>query len=70
MAYLFYICKAAIPLRVIVIALQEMGHPQPTNPVVTYHSTAEGLINKTMTPNRAKTYESRTNWLKCKEAQR
>ena len=47
-----------------------MGHPQPKTPAVTDNSTAEDLINKTMTPNRAKTYDFRTNWVKCKEAQR
>ena len=45
--------KAAIPLR---IALEEMGHQQSRTTVVTDNSTAEGLVNKTMTPNRAKTY--------------
>ena len=46
-----------------------MGHPQPKTPAVTDNSTAEGLINKTMTPDRAKTYDFRTNWVKCREAQ-
>ena len=64
---LFYNCKDAIPLR---LALEEMGHPQPKTTTVTDSSTAEGLINKTMTPNRAKTYDFTTNWLKCREAQR
>ena len=62
---LFYNCKAAIPLR---IALKEMGHPQPKTTVVTDNSTAEGLVNKTMTPNIAKTYDFRTNWVTCREA--
>ena len=66
-AALFYNCKAAIPLR---IALQEMGHPQPSTPVITDNSTAEGLINRTMIPKRAKSYDLRFNWLKCREAQR
>ena len=66
MASLFYNCKATISLR---IALEEMGHPQPKTTVVTDNSTAEGLVNKTMTPNRAKTYDFRTNWVKCREAQ-
>lgn len=66
-ASLYYNCKNAIPLR---RALQEMGHPQPPTPAITDNSTAEGLINKTMTPSRAKTYDQRTNWLKCREAQK
>ena len=63
---LFLNCKAAIPLR---IALEEMGHPQPRTPVVTDNSSAEGLINKTMIPKRAKAHDMRFNWLKCREAQ-
>ena len=66
-ASLFYNCKAAIPLR---LALEEMGHPQPQTPAVTDNSTAEGLLNKTMVPNRAKSYDLRLNWLKCREAQK
>ena len=61
-ASLYYNCKNAITLR---RALTEMGHPQPPTPVITDNSTAEGLINKAMTPKRAKTYDQRMNWLKC-----
>ena len=66
MAALFLNCKAAIPLR---IALEEMGHPQPKTPAVTDNSAAEGLINKSMIPKRAKAHDMRFNWLKCREAQ-
>ena len=66
-AALFYNCKAATPLRV---TLQEMGHPQPKTPVTTDNSTAQGLINKTMIPKAAKSYDMRFNYLKCREAQR
>ena len=66
-ASLYYNCKNAVPLR---RALIEMGHPQPKTTVITDNSTAEDLINKTMTPRRAKTYDQRTNWLKCREAQK
>ena len=66
-AALFLNCKAAIPLR---IALEEMGHPQPKTPAVTDNYSAEGLINKTMIPKRAKAHDVRFNWLKCREAQR
>ena len=65
-AALFYNCKAAQPLR---ITLEEMGHPQPKTPVITDNKTAEGLSNKTMVPNKAKTYDMRFNWLKCRQAQ-
>ena len=46
-----------------------MGHPQPKTPVITYSTSEQGLISKTMTPNRAKSYDVRFNWLKCREAQ-
>ena len=63
---IFYNCKAALPLRV---SLEEMGHEQPKTPVTTDKKTACGLINKTMIPKRAKSYDMRFNLLKCREAQ-
>ena len=66
-ASLYYNCKNAVVLRK---ALNEMGHLKPKTTLITDNSTAEGLINKTMTPRRAKTYDQRTNWLKCREAQK
>ena len=65
-AALCYNCKAVQPLS---IALEEMRHPQPKTPVITDNKTAEGLSNKTMVPNKAKTYDMRFNWLKCRQAQ-
>ena len=66
-AALFYNSKAASPLRV---TAEEMGHPQPKTPNTTDHSTAQGLITKTMIPKAAKSYDMRFNYLKCREAQR
>ena len=66
-AALFYNCKAAVPLR---IALEEMGHPQPKTHTITDDSLEEGLINKAMIPKRAKSYDMRFDWLKCREAQK
>ena len=61
-ASLYYNCKnSVVPRR----ALTGMGHPQPKTTVITDNYTAEGLINKTMTPRRAKTYDRMTIWLKC-----
>ena len=60
-------CKAALPLR---IALEEMGHPQPKTPVIVDNTTAQGLIKGTMTPKKAKGYDMRAAWLKCRQAQR
>ena len=65
-AALFYNCKAAVPLR---LALMEMGHPQPKTPAITDNTTAEGLMNDTMTSNKSRNYDLRFNWLKCREAQ-
>ena len=47
-----------------------MGHPQHKTLAVTDNTTAEGLLNRTMVPNRAKSYDFCLNWLKCREAQR
>ena len=66
-AVLYYNCKSALPL---LLALKEMGKPQPKTPTITDNSTAAGLVNKTMTPKRAKAYDQRFNWLKCREAQK
>ena len=66
-AALYNNCKSAIPLRT---ALEETAHHQPKTPAATDSSTATGLINKTMTPKRAKAYDQRFNWLKFKEAQK
>ena len=65
-AAIFYNFKAALPLRV---SLEEMGHEQSKTPVTTYNTTACVLINKTMIPKRAKSYDMRFNFLKCREAQ-
>jgi hypothetical protein len=48
----------------------EMGHIQPKTPIVTDSVTPDGLINNTMTPKQAKTYDQRFKWLKCREAQK
>lgn len=66
-AALFYNKAAALPLRT---TLAEMGHPQPTMPVTTDNSTAQGLITKSMIPEASKSYDMRFNWLKCRQAQR
>ena len=66
-AALFYNYKAALPLR---LALQEMEHQQPKTPTITDNSTAEGLINTTLIPRKAKDYDLRFKWLKRREAQK
>ena len=68
LAALYYRCKQAIP---ICIALEEMGHKQPTpTPVTTDNITAQGLTRGTMAPKASKLNDQRFNWLKCRNAQR
>ena len=57
-AALFYNCKAAMPPK---MALQEIGHQQPKTLAITDNSSAEGLVNKTMIPKQAKSYNLRFN---------
>jgi hypothetical protein len=56
----FYNCKAAFPLRV---TLKEICYPQPPTPVITDNITAKGFSNKTMVPNKARSYDMRFNFL-------
>ena len=66
-AALFYNCKAPIPLR---ISLEKMVHHQPKTPITTDNTTAQGIITKTMILKRAKSYDVRFNFLKCREAKK
>lgn len=54
-AALFMNAKLAVPLRQ---ALIEMGHPQPATKIKTDNSTANGIINGTITQNRSKAIDS------------
>ena len=47
-----------------------MGHIQPKTPITTDNTTEQGLITKKMIPKRAKSYDMRFNFLKCREAQK
>ena len=49
--------------------LEEMGHPQPPNPLITDSNTAHGLTTGAMIPKRSKAVDMRFHWLKCREAQ-
>ena len=46
-----------------------MGHPQPATKNKTDNSTANGIINGTITQNRSKAIDMRFYWLKCRQAQ-
>ena len=50
-----------LPIRV---ALQELGHPQPTTPLVTDIATAETLSPKAMRMKRSKSWDMRYHWLR------
>ena len=47
-----------------------MGYQEPATPTVTNNSPTKGLLDKIMIPKRAKNYDLRFNWLKCREAQK
>ena len=63
---IFYNCKSALPLR---FSLEEMGNERTKTPVTTDNTTACVLIKKTMIPKRSKSYDTRFNFLKCRETQ-
>ena len=50
--------------------LEEMGHEQPETKVTTDNESSAGLVNKTMTPKRAKSYDQGFSWLKCRESKK
>ena len=65
-AALFYNCKAAAPLRVM---LEEMGHPQPKTPMQTDNSTAMGVVANKIQPKRTKAMDMIFHWLRCRDSQ-
>ena len=56
----------AVPER---ITLEELGWKQPPTKIKTDNSTANGIINGTITQNRSKAIGMRFYWLKCRQAQ-
>ena len=49
--------------------LAEMGHKQPPTPMKTNNSTALGVVNNNIHPQRTKVMDMRFHWHKCREAQ-
>jgi hypothetical protein len=49
--------------------LIDMGWTQPKSPIQTYNSTAIGITNNTIIPQKAKMMDMRIWWLKCRESQ-
>jgi hypothetical protein len=44
--------------------LKEMGHIQPSTPVQTDNSTAEGIVNLRVQPKHTKAMDMRFHWLR------
>jgi hypothetical protein len=49
--------------------LIEMGWPQPCTPIQTDNSTAVGITNLTIIPQKTKSMDLRLWWLRCQESQ-
>jgi hypothetical protein len=49
--------------------LKEMGHKQPKNPIKTNNSTAFGVLNNNIQPQRTKAMDMCFHWLCCRESQ-
>ena len=58
---LYINCRAAIPAH---HTLTEMGHPQPPTPMQTDNTTALGVVNNTIAPNRTNSMNMRFHWLR------
>ena len=63
---LYLNAREAVYLRQILI---EMGHPQPRTPIQTDNSTADGVVNNKIQPQRTKAMDMRFHWLRDRESQ-
>ncbi len=61
---LFVTAKELFPIRQ---TLMEMGWKQPMNPIQTDNTTAAGVVNNTIIPEKSKSMDLRFWWLKCRE---
>ena len=57
---LYLNCQEAVALR---NCLEAMGYPQPSTPMKTDNSTANGIINNTMKQKRSKAMDMRFYWI-------
>ena len=55
--------RKALPMRHTLI---ELGHAQPPTKIKTDNSTADGIVNGTIKPNRSKAMDMRFFWLCCR----
>lgn len=63
---LYITAKALVSLRQTLI---EMGWPQPPTPVQCDNTTAVGVTNNTIIPQKLKAMDNRYHWLRCRHAQ-
>ena len=63
---LYINAREAVPQR---ITLTEMGYKQPQTPMQTNNTTALGVVNNNIQPQRTKAMDMRFHWLQCREAQ-
>ena len=49
--------------KIIRLALEEMGHPQPPTPIHCDNTTAAGIANNTVKKNRSRSMEMRFFWI-------
>ncbi len=64
---LYINAQEAVPQR---RTLAEMGHKQPQTPMQTNNTTALGVENNNIQPQRTKAMDMRFHWLRDREAQR
>ena len=50
--------------------LEELGHKQPPTPIRTDNTTAAGIVNDTIKPNRSRTIDMRYHWVKDRATQK
>jgi hypothetical protein len=63
---LYTTAKEMVPLQQTLI---KMGWPQPRTPIQTGNSTAVGITNLTIVPQKTKSMDLRLWWLRCQESQ-
>ena len=57
----FLNAKDALPIRT---TLEELGHPQPPNPMQVNNTTAVGFANNTIKQKRSKAIDMRFYWIR------
>ena len=65
-AGVFHNAQRAIPIRVV---LQALDHPQPPTPIKTDNSTANGFIHDNIHQKRSKSWDMRYYWLRDRMTQ-